>query len=151
MLGNPDYLDTEYLRRFQCTGVIAAGKKCHTNKLPCHTELARQFADFLDEAPDVLRYLKNERFGFSITYYENGRPRQYYPDFIAVIRGKEDLETYWLVETKGEIRQNTALKQEAAQLWCEKMSSTRYGKWRYLFVQQRTFEQAIASSIQMFE
>ena len=30
----------------------------------------------------------------------------------------------WLAETKGEIRPNTALKSEAAELWCEKMSGT---------------------------
>ena len=46
----------------------------------------------------------------------------------------------WLAETKGEIRPNTALKSEAARLWCEKMSRTRYGQWRYLFVPQRKFE-----------
>ena len=47
-----------------------------------------------------------------------------------------------LAETKGEIRPNTALKSEAARLWCEKMSGTRYGQWRYLLVQQRKFEAA---------
>ena len=46
----------------------------------------------------------------------------------------------WLAETKGEIRPNTALKSEAARLWCEKMSGTKYGQWRYLFVAQRNFE-----------
>jgi SOS-response transcriptional repressor LexA len=53
----------------------------------------------------------------------------------------------WLAETKGEIRPNTALKSEAARLWCEKMSGTKYGQWRYLFVQQRKFEAAIAAGV----
>jgi hypothetical protein len=45
----------------------------------------------------------------------------------------------WLAETKGEIRPNTALKFEAARLWlwCEKIGGTKYGPWRYLFMQQR--------------
>ncbi len=51
----------------------------------------------------------------------------------------------WLAETKGEIRPNTALKSEAARLWCEKMSGTEYGQWRYLFVPQRKFEAALAA------
>ena len=51
----------------------------------------------------------------------------------------------WLAETKGEIRPNTALKAEAATLWCEKMSRTVYGHWRYLFVPQRKFEASIAA------
>jgi SOS-response transcriptional repressor LexA len=53
----------------------------------------------------------------------------------------------WLAETKGEIRPNTALKSEAARLWCEKMSATRYGQWRYLFVQQRKLEAALAARV----
>jgi len=28
----------------------------------------------------VVRYFKNERLGFSVTYYESNRPRQYFPD-----------------------------------------------------------------------
>jgi hypothetical protein len=108
--------------------------------VPCHTDLEKQFVEFLDRASDVVRYFKNERFGFSVTYYESNRPRQYYPDFIIVAREPDEREVMWLAETKGEIRSNTALKSEAATLWCEKMSRTAYGQWRYLFVRQRKFE-----------
>jgi type III restriction enzyme len=144
ILGNPEWLDSANLRRFQWTGVLADGKRCHTNKVPCHTELEKKFADFLDRAPDVARYFKNERFGFSITYYEGNRPRQYYPDFIVVGRLSDGREVTWLAETKGEIRTNTALKSEAAQLWCEKMSQTRYGNWRFVLLQQKKLDAALA-------
>lgn len=140
ILGSPEWLDTAHLGRFQWTGLTAEGKRCHTNKVPCHTDLEKRFADFLDNAKDVVRYFKNERFGFSVTYYEGNRPRQYYPDFIIVSRSADGREEMWLAETKGEIRPNTALKSEAAQLWCEKMSGTKYGQWRYLFIAQRQFE-----------
>jgi len=151
ILGNPEMLDSATLRRFQWTGVLADGKRCHTNKVPCHTDLEKHFADFLDGAKDVVRYFKNERFGFSVTYYEDNRPRQYYPDFVIVVREASGREVYWLGETKGEIRQNTVLKREAAHLWCERMSGTRYGAWRYLFVQQRRFEKALAAGISTFD
>lgn len=144
ILGNPEWLDSANLRRFQWTGVLADGKRCHTNKVPCHTELEKKFSDFLDRATDVTRYFKNERFGFSVTYYEGNRPRQYYPDFIVVARGSDGREVTWLAETKGEMRTNTALKSEAAQLWCEKMSRTRYGSWRYVLMQQKKLEAALA-------
>jgi SOS-response transcriptional repressor LexA len=147
ILGSPELLDTAQLRRFQWTGILADGKRCHTNKVPCHTDLEKRFADFLDGAKDVLRYFKNERLGFSVTYYESNRPRQYYPDFIIAAGDSDGQEVMWLAETKGEIRSNTALKSESARLWCEKMSSTKYGHWRYLFVQQRKFESAIASGV----
>ena len=41
----------------------------------------------------------------------------------------------------------TALKSEAARHWCEKMSGTKYGRWRYLFAQQRKVEVALASGV----
>ena len=148
ILGSPQWLDSARLRRFQWTGLVARGRRCHTNKVPCHTDLEKRFADFLDRAKDVVRYFKNERLGFSVTYYESNRPRQYYPDFIFVARDKERRETFWLAETKGEIRPNTALKSEAARLWCEKMSGTRYGRWRYLFIQQRKLESSLAAGVQ---
>jgi hypothetical protein len=145
ILGNPEWLDTGNLRKFQWTGVIAEGKRCHTNKMPCHTDLEKRFADFLDGASDVARYFKNERFGFSVTYHEGNRPRQYYPDFIIATRDEEGREVMWLAETKGEIRPNTALKNEAARMWCEKMSATAYGRWKYLFIPQRKLEAALAT------
>ena len=147
ILANPEWLDSGNLRRFQWTGIIGEGKRAHTNKLPCHTGLEKQFAAFLDRATDVVRYFKNERFGFSVTYYEANRPRQYYPDFIIVAREPDGREVTWLAETKGEIRTNTALKAEAARLWCEKMSRTRYGSWRYLFVPQAKFEAVDATGV----
>jgi SOS-response transcriptional repressor LexA len=147
ILGNPEWLDTANLRRFQWTGIVAKGNRCHTNKVPCHTDIEKRFADFLDSAKEVVRYFKNERLGFSVTYYESNRPRQYYPDFIITTRDKDGCEVMWLAETKGEVRPNTALKSEAARMWCEKMSGTKYGQWRYLFVQQRKLESALAAGV----
>jgi hypothetical protein len=151
ILGNPEWLDTALLRRFQWTGIVAEGRRCHTNKVPCHTDLEKQFADFLDGAKDVIRYFKNERFGFSVTYYEGNRPRQYFPDFIVVVKSTSGAEETWLAETKGEIRPNTALKSEAARMWCDKMSRTAYGAWHYLFVPQRKLESALARGVKSFE
>lgn len=150
ILGKPEAIDTEALRRFQWTGIKAEGKKCHLNKVPCHSDLEKEFADFLDGAKDVVRYVKNERLGFSITYYENKRPRQYFPDFVVVVREAGGREVHWLAETKGEVRENTKLKREAAELWCQKMSLTPYGTWRYLFVPQRKFERARATGVSNF-
>ena len=147
----PEWLDSSLLKRFQWTGILADGKKTHTNKVPCHTDLEKKFADFLDRAKDVVRYLKNERFGFSVTYYENNRPRQFYPDFVVAVRAKDGKETMWLAETKGEMRTNVPLKNGAAHLWCEKMSATKYGQWRYLFAQQIKLTAALATGVDTFQ
>lgn len=147
ILGTPELLDTANLRRFQWTGITADGKRCHTTKVPCHTDLEKRFADFLDGAKDVVKYFKNERFGFSVTYYEGNRPRQYYPDFIVLTSRSDGGESWWLAETKGEIRPNTALKSDSARAWCRKMSGTKYGTWSYLFVQQKEFDQIDLSRV----
>jgi hypothetical protein len=104
ILGSPEWLDTTHLRRFQWTGIVAEGKRCHTNKVPCHTDVEKRLADFLDGATDVVRYFKNERLGFSVTYYESNRPRQYYPDFIIATRDGDGRDVMWLAEVKGEVR-----------------------------------------------
>jgi type III restriction enzyme len=151
ILAQPEYLDSFNYRRKTWTGVVAEGKKCHLSRVPCHTPLEASFANFLDSATDVVRYIKNEFFGFSITYYENNRPRQYFPDFIVLVKGAKGEEEWWLAETKGEIRPNTALKRQAATLWCEKMTAARrYGTWRDLFAQQKAFEKALASGAKTF-
>jgi type III restriction enzyme len=147
LAGSPAVFDTAVLRRFQWTGLVAEGKKSHTTKVPCHSPLEQRFSAFLDKAPDVARYVKNERFGFSVTYYEYQRPRQYFPDFIVAAR-EAGREVWWIAETKGEVHPNTGLKSEAARLWCDLMTVAGYGTWRYLFVQQREFERATETGIQ---
>ena len=148
--GKPAVLDTNTWRRFSWPGLLADGKKTHTNKVPCSSPLEVEFANFLDGAADVVRYLKNERFGFSVTYFEAGRPRQYFPDFITIVRNADGTETTWIAETKGEVHPNTALKSQAAQTWCARMESTGKGRWRYLFVPQAKYEQARRSGITTF-
>jgi type III restriction enzyme len=149
ILGDPEWLDTTSLRRFQWTGVTYPGKKTHANLVACHNDFEQSFAMFLDGAKDVKSYVKNERLGFSLTYYEGSRPRQYYPDFIVLLE-ENGQAVNWLVETKGEIRPNTIIKSEAAELWCKKMSGRTYGEWRYLMVQQRDFEHAINRGFKTF-
>jgi phage repressor protein C with HTH and peptisase S24 domain len=150
ILGKPDQLDTRHYRRKTWTGITADGKKCHLSKVPCHTNLEADFAKFLDGARDVVKYVKNEFFGFSITYHENNRPRQYFPDFIVLVKDAQGRETWWLAETKGEVRANTQLKREAAELWCEKITAAGQGIWRHLFLQQRKFEKATAGGAKSF-
>jgi hypothetical protein len=86
-----------------------------------------------------------------VTYYENNRPRQYYPDFIVITRDARGRERNWIAETKGEIRPNTALKSEAAKAWCEKMSRTVYREWRYLFIPQKEFELSLRGNVTSLE
>lgn len=87
----------------------------------------------------MLRYIKNERLGFSIPYYENGRVRHYYPDFIVVTKDHGG-ERYWVCEPKGVADATAYLKAQAARDWCEKVSSSSgRGRWEFLFVRDVDF------------
>jgi type III restriction enzyme len=142
MLGDPAMLDTATIREFRWIGDRAEGSRCHLSTVPCHSPLEVAFADFLDDADDVGRYVKNEHFGFAITYLEGGRARQYYPDFVIV--SERNGEERWVVaETKGEVWPNTDLKSLSARQWCERMTAGKLGTWEYLFVPQVPFEKAL--------
>src|SRR5262249_7187560 len=147
--GEPPLLDTLEMKQFRWVGPRADGKKCHLTKVPCDSPLEAEFADFLDAAGDVDRYIKNERLGFSVTYFEGGRPRQYFPDFIVALGTKGEIgsERWMLIETKGEVWPNTDLKRLAAEKWCRMMTDARQGDWSYLFVQQVAFNRARKSGI----
>ena len=73
-----------------------------------------------------------------------------YPDFIVAVRDKDGKETMWVAETEGKMRTNMPLKNESAELWCEKMSVTKSRRWRYLFAQQLKFENALRGSAATF-
>jgi type III restriction enzyme len=150
IFGTPEQLESGRIRTSRWSGITAKGRKCHLTRIPCHSDLEREFADFLDGAGDVVRYLKNERFGFSVTYYENNRARQYFPDFIVLVRQPDAEDVWYLAETKGEIRTNTELKRQAADLWCDRMTRSRNGEWRHLFVQQRDFAKAMSADVKTF-
>ena len=53
ILGSPEWLDSARLRRFQWTGLVARGRRCHTNKVPCHTDLEKQFAEPVHPAEKI--------------------------------------------------------------------------------------------------
>lgn len=143
------HLDTAAMSTFRWVAERADGKKSHLSAVACHFGFEPTFADWLDDAEDVDRYVKNEKFDFSVTYYEGGRPRQYYPDFI-VATGEGDAEEWWVVETKGEIWPNTDLKRQAAEKWCRMMTSAGEGPWEYVFVHQPAFERAKKQGVKSF-
>ena len=115
------------------------------NLVPCDLDLERQFADFCDEASDVIAFAKNAGpQKIAIDYKAaNGRPALYVPDFLVL----GESGTHYLVETKGQQDTNVPLKASAAVAWC-KAASTRGAKWQYLFVPQAVFEESADDSIE---
>jgi type III restriction enzyme len=124
---------------FPWSRTTLAADKCIFNLVPCLNNFEREFAQFLQKAPDVPRFSKlPEQFGFAIEYTDiAGNLRYYEPDFV-VLTGEG---THYIVETKGLEDTNVANKDRAAQLWCENATQLTGKSWFYLKVLQTAYRQ----------
>lgn len=107
------------------------------NLVPCNREFEVAMSQFLDHAPDVKAFCKNAGpQALRIDYLsQKGRLALYTPDFMARLNRRE----YVLIETKGREDRDVSLKARAAVAWCE-AASNEEGKWTYLYVPQKVFE-----------
>jgi type III restriction enzyme len=114
------------------------GVKTVFNLVPCDNHFERDFAKFLDNAPDVTAFAKlPQPFGFSVEYTDGAMNlRSYYPDFVAL----DDQGTRWLLETKGAEIGDVGHKDTAAERWCENATKLTSTKWAYLKIPQKNFE-----------
>jgi len=124
---------------FPWSRATLAADKCIFNLVPCDNEFEKEFAQFLQKAPDVQRFAKlPEQFGFAIEYTDSaGNLRYYEPDFV-VLTGDG---IHYIVETKGLEDTNVANKDRAAQLWCENTTRLAGKSWAYLKVLQVAYKQ----------
>ena len=129
-----------YLSRtepFPWSRPTCAASKTVFNLVAADNNFEREFAEFLECAPDVVRFAKlPTRFGFKIQYIANtGNIRHYYPDFVAV-----DTEgRHYLIETKGMEDTNVANKDRAANIWCANAAQLTGTAWRFVKVAQVDF------------
>ncbi len=113
-------------------------RKTIFNKVPCDNQFEEDFARFLDNASDVVRFSKLPmQFGFTIPYTDVvGNLRHYYPDFVVV----DENGKHWLAETKGREDTDVANKDRAALIWVEAATSLTSTAWGYVKVLQTAFE-----------
>lgn len=117
------------------------------NLVPCNRSLEVAMNQFLDAAPDVAAFAKNQ--GPQALRVDaltpEGTRTLYTPDFVI----RRDDGDYYLAETKGTGFARdpaVAAKAKAAQEWC-KAASTKACKWEYLYVPQVQFEAFTGDSI----
>jgi type III restriction enzyme len=124
---------------FPWSRATLAADKCIFNLVPCHNEFEKEFAQFLQKAPDVQRFAKlPEQFGFAIEYTDSvGNLRYYEPDFV-VLTGDG---IHYIAETKGLEDVNVANKDRAAHLWCENTTRLTGKPWAYVKVLQSAYKQ----------
>jgi len=117
------------------------------NYVATYNDFERRFAEFLDDAKDVLRFasLGTTEQGESGTQFRvdylkpTGAIGFYHPDWIVVQRTANG-EVSWIIETKGRVWEGTAAKDAAIKDWCERITEATGSTWRYARVNQTEFE-----------
>jgi len=128
-------------------------KRTIFNECAVFNDLEARFAQFLDEATDVVRFatLAESYTRFRVDYLNpNGAIKLYYPDFVAV-QSTMDGEVFWILETKGREDEDVSHKDDAIQTWCKKISEQTGQTWRYMKVPQIVFDRFKKSTLAELE
>ena len=127
------------------------------NFVATYNDFERRFAEFLDNAGDVLRFaaLGTTEQGASGTSFRvdylkpSGAIGFYYPDWVAVQRDTEGEIVNWIIETKGRVWEGTEEKDAAIREWCRRVSAATGDEWKYLRVNQTDFRPEFATFRQL--
>ena len=117
------------------------------NYVATYNNFERQFAEFLDRTPDILRFaaLGTTEQGasgatFRVDYVKpSGAIGFYYPDWVAVQREMDGEIINWVIETKGRVWEGTEEKDDAMYDWCQGVSRATGETWKYIRVNQAEF------------
>ena len=118
------------------------------NYVATYNNFERQFAEFLDRTPDILRFaaLGTTEQGasgatFRVDYVKpSGAIGFYYPDWVAVQREMDGEIINWVIETKGRVWEGTEEKDDAMYDWCQGVSRATGETWKYIRVNQAEFQ-----------
>jgi len=116
---------------------VFATVKSHVNYVVMDSDWEAVAAKTLDEIPEVISYVKNQFLGFTIPYVNEGRERQYYPDFIARIASKKsETPLNLIIEVTGMNREKAGKKWYVENRWLPAVNTVRerygYGRWHFI-------------------
>jgi type III restriction enzyme len=116
-------------------------KKTVFNFVAVYNDFEAEFAEFLDNCPDIEKFAALAET-FKIDYLSSrGSIRFYYPDWVAVQKIK-DRQAFWIIETKGREYEDTDRKDAAIKKWSEDVSQQSKENWKYIKVLQYHFDKA---------
>lgn len=157
---NPRWLNTSRLTEYKSNRRFRHDTaKSQVNIAVCDSDWEVQVAAALDAHPDVSRWIRNERLGWTIPYRWDGMNRQYEPDFIAVVPLDNGQELHIVIEVKGQLHASDDEKQRwTEEYWLPAVNAhpefSKNGPWSYRCVNEtpldlttnRTMGQAIAEA-----
>ena len=132
-VGSTRYVDFDTTRPVYAT----RADKCHVSHVVADTESWEQkLAQALEDMDEVLRYVKNDKLGFTIPYTLNGQEHPYIPDFIVVLDDGHGPANplNLIIEVTGEKRKDKAAKVATARtLWVPAINNYGgFGRWAFV-------------------
>lgn len=116
------------------------------NYVATYNDFERRFAQFLDCANDVVRFaaLGTTEQGKSGTQFRvdylkpSGAIGFYHPDWL-VVQKTSVTDVNLIIETKGRVWEDTAAKDDAIKVWCDRVTEATGQIWRYARINQVGF------------
>ena len=129
-------------------------KKTIFNYVATFNNFEREFAEFLDKAPDVIRFasLGTTEQGESGTQFRvdylksSGAIGFYHPDWVVIQKTKEG-EINWIIETKGRVWEGTEAKDAAICDWCDRITAQSGKSWKFFRINQTFYEAKRAKTL----
>jgi type III restriction enzyme len=104
--------------------------KSHLNYVVLDSKWEASAAYYLDTAPEVAAFVKNQGLGFAVPYLHAGGDHEYIPDFLVRLTNGMTL----ILETKG-YDELQHIKEQAARRWVAAVNADgSFGEWRYALV-----------------
>lgn len=139
------WINTEKLKDYSVhpdqANLYGPTRNSHITYANCDSRWEVTTAEELDNCPEVIRWVRNHRLNWFIPYVEDGQPRRYYPDFVAVTKLPGSSELHIIVEVKGIADQQDWLKKQWTEdYWIPAVNAhAEYGKaagkvWTYLYL-----------------
>ena len=124
------------------------------NYVATYNDFERRFAQFLDIAPDVLRFASlgtteqgDSNSQFRVDYLKpSGAIGFYHPDWVVVQKTPQG-EVSWIIETKGRVWEGTEAKDAAMRDWCARVTQQTDQQWKYARVNQADFEARVPRTL----
>ena len=135
------FSSTKYVNGYT-TKDIYATKKSHVNFVVEDSGWEGIAAKTLEELPGdkVLSYVKNNFLDFKIPYVKDGKDRDYLPDFIVRVVGRDGTPKNLIIEISGMSKDKAEKKWYVENRWLPAVNSARekfgYDEWNFIEISE---------------
>jgi type III restriction enzyme len=134
------FSSTKYVNGYT-TKEIYATKHSHINFVAEDSGWEAKAAKAFEElAPQVLCYVKNQFLDFKIPYVKDGKDRDYLPDFILRVKGRDGSQKNLIVEISGMSKDKAEKKWYVENRWLPAVNSAKdkfgYDEWHFIEIKE---------------